>query len=77
MEFKAADRAQEYALGKSSSPVFALQHEKDFFNGYIKAIKDTQAPEMLSMLKRIYEKKTITFDDLIAIKKLIKDTTEL
>lgn len=35
------------------------------------------APEMLSMLNRIYTKKTVTFDDLLKIKELINKATEL
>lgn len=41
------------------------------------ALLISEAPKMLKMLNRIYIKKTVTFDDLIAIKILIKQTTEL
>lgn len=37
----------------------------------------SKAPEMLKKLSHIYEKKTITFDDLLSIKKLLIETTEL
>lgn len=52
---------------------FFITNEKDLAN----ATLASKSIDMFKMLKRIYEKKTITFDDLIAIKKLIKDTTEL
>lgn len=39
------------------------------------ALLISQAPEMFKMLERIYEKKTITFDDLIRINKLLTEVT--
>lgn len=41
------------------------------------ALLISKAPEMLQMLQRIDRKMCVTFDDLIEIKKIIKEATEL
>lgn len=55
MEFKGEIKAEEYALGKSSSSVFRESHIKDYLAGYNQAIKDLKASEMLEMLNNCYE----------------------
>ena len=50
--------------------VFTEEHKAN-------ALLISKAPEMLQMLQRIYERKTVTFDDLLEIKKLIKEATEI
>lgn len=73
MKLKGIERALEHGRIKQG-----VGHPKiDFLAGYNKAIEDTKAPEMLKKLTRIYEKKTITFDDLLDIKNLINQLTEL
>lgn len=73
MEFNGIQRALEHGRIKQG-----VGHPQiDFLAGYNKAIEDTKAPEMLSMLNRIYSQKTVTFDDLLKIKELINKATEL
>lgn len=45
-----------------------------FKAGYQQGIKDSR---MLKMLQRIDSKMTVTFDDLLEIKKLIKEVTSI
>ena len=52
---------------------FFIMNEKDFANAKLAS----KSIEMFKMLNRIYEKKTITFDDLLEIKKLIKEATSI
>lgn len=50
---------------------FFITNEKDLAN----ATLASKSIEMFKMLKRIHEKKTITFDDLIRINKLLTEAT--
>lgn len=87
-EFKGTRRAQEYAKNKSTSEVFKETHYLDFLCGYNQALHDTKAPEMLQLLKSIfnlqreyYGNGSKTHIELIdkakEIEQLIKQVTEL
>lgn len=52
---------------------FFIMNEKDLANAKLAS----KSIEMFKILKRIYEKKTVTFDDLLKIKELINKATEL
>jgi len=47
------NKAEIYSEGKRSSDVFKRAHKEDYLAGYMKAIEDSCAPEMLKMLKDI------------------------
>ena len=51
----AEKKASDYSKGKSSASVFKEAHERDFTEGWMSCLEETNAPELLEALKELSE----------------------
>lgn len=71
MEFKGIKSAEQYSKGAGT-----MQSYSDFLNGYNQALKDSKAPEMLEMLRKLYANDLLK-DNQNEVLELLKQATEL